>query len=95
MKAKLFGAGAAIAGLAAMFHGCEVYLTRTVTPMAQSVADGYNRAIWPAPFGVRLLYDLGDGLWPGAGWALFDWVVFFGLVAIAVRFSRMALAKTR
>jgi hypothetical protein len=95
LNKQVNGAVAIIAVLAAGYHGWHVYFMRTITPLGQTVADGYGREISPAPALVKMVYDLGDGLWPGPGWALVDWVAFFGLVFIAWTFGKKATDSTK
>ena len=46
------------------------------------ILDGLGRQLELTPMIVKFLY-VSDTMWPGWGWAIFDWLMFFGLIGIA------------
>lgn len=70
-----------IFGAVAFIYGALSYFFRSVGPN-NTVFDGLGRQLDIAPLLVRFLY-MNDTLWPGFYWAVFDWILFFGLLGLA------------
>jgi hypothetical protein len=95
MKSKIFGIFAAAFGLAAIVHAFYAYFMRSFDPATRQMFDGYGRDISPAPFPFSLVYSSADGAWPGFGWMAVDWIAFFCLIFLAIRFFRMSTSQTK
>lgn len=76
----LMGAGFTF-GAVAFIYGTLTYFIRSVGPN-NTIYDGIGRQLDIAPLLVRFVY-MNDTLWPGVYWAVFDWVLFFGLLGLA------------
>lgn len=94
MKSKLFGILSGASGIAAFVHAFNAGFRRSFDLTRGQMFDGYGREISPAPFPFSLLYSGGDGAWPGLTWMVVDWVAFFGLIFLAMRFLKLTSSRS-
>jgi hypothetical protein len=62
--------------------GFLAYIVTAHDPNTKIVSDGLGRQLYDAPWLVRM-FLFGSDRWPGLGWFVADFVIFWGFAALS------------
>jgi hypothetical protein len=79
---KVCYAAAGLVGIGILVTGFLAYFVISFDPATRHHFDGLGRELEPSPWFIRWIFGQ-DRDWPGWGWWLFDFVWFWGGIAIA------------